>query len=284
MTHPQIAAFARLAKESVPPTRVLAGQKTLLSRGLHDIRYDAVHDEIVVTNPYAQAILTFRGNANGEEAPIRIIQGSRTQLWSNLDRVDVDPVHNEIFLPVRDAILVFSREAQGDVSPIRIIKGPDTRLTRVGSFSAGAIAVDPLHDLIVVGTNSGSTSGTRQDAGGLLLFNRTDHGNVKPRAVIHGPKTGIIRTNQISLYPPQGWIVVAQQGRAYPGVAEPEGAFVGIWSIHDQGDVPPRWKIAGPKSLLKRPRGVVLDPQNKELIVADMRLNALLTFSLPEIF
>ncbi|MCH7978935.1 MAG: hypothetical protein IH935_08165, partial [Acidobacteria bacterium] len=75
MAHPQIAAFTRLAKENEAPTRLIAGQKTLLARTMHDIRYNAIHDEFVVNNPFAQAILVFRGGADGEEAPIRVIQG-----------------------------------------------------------------------------------------------------------------------------------------------------------------------------------------------------------------
>ena len=33
---------------------------------MHDIRYDEVHDEILVPVPYGQAILTFRGVADGQ--------------------------------------------------------------------------------------------------------------------------------------------------------------------------------------------------------------------------
>ena len=33
---------------------------------MHDIRYDAIHDEFYVNNPFAYAILTFRGAADGE--------------------------------------------------------------------------------------------------------------------------------------------------------------------------------------------------------------------------
>ena len=73
-----------------------------------------------------------------------------------------------------------------------------------------------------------------------------------------------------------------------PGVEliEPEGTFIGVWSINDNGDVPPRWKIPGgtAKSVMKKPRGVVLNPKHKELIVADMRLNAVLTYYFPEAF
>jgi len=39
-----------------------------------------------------------------------------------------------------------------------------------------------------------------------------------------------------------------------------------------------------PKTTLKKPFGVVLNPKNKEVIISDMRLNGVLTFSVPEIF
>ena len=272
MAHPQIAAFTRLAKENEAPTRLIAGQKTLLARTMHDIRYNAIHDEFVVNNPFAQAILVFRGAANGEEAPIRIIQGPSTQL-RNPDRLDVDPVHNEIFVPEGgDSILVYPWEGVGDVAPIRVIRGPDTKLKGIRS-----VAVDPVRNLIIAGIDGGPRRGVD---GALVLFNRTDSGNAKPRSVISGPKTRIERLAQIRAYPPKGWIVVARHGDAM----EPEGTFVGVWSVNDNGDVPPRWAIGGPQSTLKKPRGIAFDPKNKELIVTDMRLNSVLTYYFPEMF
>ena len=80
MAHAQIAFFARLAKENTQPNRLLAGQNTLMSRTMHDIRYDPVHDEFIVNNPFAYAVLVFRGGANGQEAPVRVIQGPKTGL------------------------------------------------------------------------------------------------------------------------------------------------------------------------------------------------------------
>ncbi len=284
MAHPQIAAFARLAKENSQPTRVLAGQTTLLSRTMHDIRYDAVHDEIFVSNPFAQAILVFRGSAQGEEAPIRIIQGPNTRLEGQVDRLDVDPVHNEIYIPNHEKILVYPRDGNGDVAPIRIITGADTLLNDVES-----LAVDPIHNVIVTAgarppTAPGQTrSPADQSYGGaLLMFNRMDSGNVKPIGVIQGPKTRIVRINQIQIQATKGWIVATQPGKYEE--QEPEGVFVGVWSINDRGDVAPRWFIGGPKSQIKKPRGVALDAKNKELIVADMRLNKVLTYYFPEIF
>ena len=284
MAHPQIAAFARMAKENTLPTRSLEGQQTLLSRTMHDIRYDAIHDEIVVTSPLALAVLTFRGAANGEEPPLRVIQGPKTQLiqtdYAALDKLDVDPVHNEIFVPTLNSISVFPREANGDVPPLRVIKGTDTQLHSTW-MGGGSVAVDPVHNLIVAANSGGAGPEERElresrerSPGALLIFNRTDNGNVKPRAVIRGTQTGIVANiNQIAVYPPRGWIL-----------ATVPRSFVGIWSIDDNGDVPPRWKIAIRGRVIKSVRGVALDPKNKELIVADSELNAVLTYYFPEMF
>ena len=269
-----------MAKGGDMPKRLIAGQSTKLSRTMHDIRYDEVHDEFIVTNPFAQAIMVFAGDANGDQAPKRIIQGPKTQLTGS-DRLEVDPVHNEIFVPLGDSIAVFPRDANGDVAPLRVIKGSNTMLKQATSAS-----VDPVNNVLIVGLNSGDSgesSAGQVPNGAVLIFNRTDDGNVAPKAVIKGPKSGITRINQIAVYPPRKLFVAAQPGPIE--VMEPENAYVGIWSINDNGDVPPRYVInANAKSGMKKPRGVVLDPRHKELIIADMRLNSVLTFYFPEIF
>ncbi len=275
--------FARLADGGDAPVRALYGQASKLSRTMHDVRYDAVHDEIVVPVPYSESILTFRGEADGQEAPIRIIQGPQT--GSIGSRLDVDPIHDEIFTYTSTSIKVYPREANGDAAPIRVIEGPDTQLSAVYG-----IAVDPINDVLVVGLNSGFGTyraglGDSRDPerGAILVFNRTDSGNARPRAVIRGPKSGIVRINQMQVYPDRRLIVVAM-----PGIRdqmEPEGAFLGVWSIDDNGDVPPRWKIpANSLTMLKKPFGVVLNPEDQEVIVSDMRNQGVLVFSVPEIF
>src|SRR5581483_8542098 len=97
-----------------------------------------VHDEFMVTNPFAQAILVYPGGANGNQPPVRIIQGDKTDL-GQADRLEVDPIHNEIIIPNGNRILVYPRTASGNVAPIRVIRGPDTML-RGGT----AAAVDPV--------------------------------------------------------------------------------------------------------------------------------------------
>jgi len=248
---------------------------------MHDIRYDEVHDELLVTNPFGRAILVFRGGADGNEAPIRIIQGSKTEMGDPTryaggpDRLDVDPVHHEIFVADGEKVLVYPRTGNGNVAPIRILQGADTQLD-----NEGTLAVDPINNVIVVAQDT-VTAGSDQQAH-ILIFDRTASGNTKPRGVIHGPKTEITRINQLQIYGPKGWIVAAQPG--FIDQQRPEGVFIGIWSIHDNGDVPPRWKLGGSNTVMAKPRGVAINPKNKELLVADMRLNAVLTYYFPEIF
>ena len=267
MAHAQIAFFARLAKENTPPNRVLAGQKTLLSRTMHDIRYDAVHDEFVVNNPFAYAVLVFGGGASGEAPPKRIIQGPKTQIGGS-SRLEMDPVNNEILVPEGGRVLVFDRMANGDVAPKRILNN---------AGSGGGIAVDAVHNLLILGAG-----GNNRNPGGMRIYNRTASGDEKALRTVSGPKSGIIRALQMQVIPSTGWIVVTQPGES--GTFDPGGTFVGIWSINDNGDVPPRWKLAGPKSTLIKPRGVAVIPQHKEIIVADMSLNSVLVYSFPEIF
>ncbi len=236
MAHPQIALFARLADGDEKPRRVIEGQKTLLGRTMHAIDYDAIHDEIILPQPFAQSILTFRGSASGEEAPIRVLQG------------------------------------------------PDTRIADTGPGSVGqhALAVDSVNNLLVVANER--HEGTVKVVE-LLIFNSTDQGNVKPRAVISGPKTGLT-SSRVRIY--KDWIVVSQDGyqvdeiKLTGMVRTP--SWVGIWSIHDNGNVAPRWTIGGPGGMLRKPRGIAFDPENKTVMVSDKLLNAVMTYSVPEIF
>jgi hypothetical protein len=279
VAHPQIAVFPRLGDGNAQAVRRIEGQKTMLARSMHSIFYDAVHDEIIVPNSFSNAVFTFRGGANGEEAPIRVIQGLKTGLVYT-DQLDADPIHNEIFVPMRGeqggVIHVFDRTAQGNVAPIRILGGPDAGL------SGGGIAVDPEHDLLLAGGR-----------GGLRIFNRTDSGNVKPlRIVTGGPKSGTTGPSAPVMVPGTRMFIASTRkfGAARKTVedtnnfqsAEEAQSFLGVWSIDDDGDVAPRWTIA--HNILTEVRNLAVDPKHKTVIVADKGLNAILTFSFPEAF
>ena len=185
---------------------------------MHDIRYNEVNDEIIVPNPFA------------------------------------------------NALLVFSLDANGDVAPLRAIRGPDTQI------AGQSLAIDPINNLIAVTGRERS----------ILIFDRTANGNVKPLRIIKGNNTQIDRINQMAIYPQGKLLVAAMPGRQ--GDVEPPRVFVGMWSLDDDGDVAPKWTINGDQSTLRKPFAVALNPDHKELYVTDMRLNGVLTFSVPEIF
>ena len=105
-----------------------------------------------------------------------------------------------------------------------------------------------------------------QDAGPTVGFDR--------------PPVRILRSFQI--YAPKGWIVSAMQGGS-----------IGVWSVNDNGDVPPRWKIPVNQLTGYTASRIDLDPVHKEMLLScagqrsrprDGIANAVLTFSWPEIF
>lgn len=273
------------------PVRRILGQNTRLGRTMHGIAYNVARDEIVVPNPLAAAILIFRGGASGDEAPIRIIQGPRTKLMYP-HSVTLDPEGREIFVadPRRRAILVFPVEANGDVPPVRVIEGPKTGLRYL-------VGIGVEGDLVAVASSSLSPQES-----GVLLFHRTDSGDVSPQAVISGPRTGltspwglqiargkIVVTNASFLYsPPYAGAEVRKAVAALGRLPSPwkpgEEAFIGVWEVGDRGDVPPRLKIQGPLSGLLNPAGLAVNPRAGEVYVTDSGLNGFAVFLIPEAF
>jgi hypothetical protein len=253
-----------MANGSEAPVRRIYGQASMLGRSMHDIRYNEVDDEIVVPGR-ASSILVFRGGAHGQEAPIRVIRGPNAQPEGS--RLAIDTVHREIFSFGRGGIQVFPLDGNGNVPPMRVISGADTQ----GPNSS--IAVDPVNNLIATVGRGGKS---------ILVFNRTDNGNVKPRNVIRGPRTEIDRINQMQIYPEKKLVIIAMPGEQL--LMEPPRTFVGAWSLDDNGDLPPRWKIEGDGTTIKKAFAVVLNPKNKEVYVTDMRLNGVLTFFAPQLF
>jgi hypothetical protein len=245
---------------------------TQLGRTMHGIAYDAARDEVYVPQPFAQALLTFRGAASGDEKPIRVIQGSQTRL-SNTDKVENDPVNNELLVSEDGVILIFDRTANGNVPPKRV-------LTMDGDIDIDAVSVDYVHNVIIAANPGGSKE---EKFPRLLFLNRAGDGVVKPVRVVGGKKTLLTGTFGMRGYAPKGLVLVAMPGPSTSGAHDP--SFIGVWSTtQDDGDVAPRWTIGGPFGELKQPRGIDLDVKGQNVIISDKVLNAVLTYHFPEIF
>jgi DNA-binding beta-propeller fold protein YncE len=275
---PQIAIFPRLADVNTPPISALEGQKTMISRTMHALEYDRIHDELVVNSPLNGAILTFRGGATGEEPPVRMILGPKTQIqgtaYDGNDKMAMDPVNGEIYIGVatsggagKGQILVFDRLANGDAAPKRILGGPDTGFTFPTARGQGFphMVIDPVRNLLIVSTG-----------GSMMVFDRTASGNAKPKFIIQGKETmlgggangGSVRVTE------KGWIVVGC-----------DRGSVCAFSINDSGNVAPHWKIPVAQIAGVGLGGqLTLDPFHKELIVPNGGRNVVMTFSWPEVF
>ena len=271
VAQPRISMFSASADKNAAPTRIIEGQKTLLNRTVHAIAYDDIHDEIVVQSNIGQAVVTYRGGANGDEAPIRVIQGPKT-LLRDPQTIFIDPVNNEIYalnMGTDDTLLVYDRMANGDVAPKRVLKSP-------GAI-AGVGAVDPVSNLLfLAGRNEG-----------ILVYSRTASGTTPPlRTIGGGPVSGLMRPGRIIVHPPTRSVIVtsaAGQGtRDEATMNLTPTAYIGVWDQNDSGDVAPKWTIA--KGYIYMPRGLTIDPKKKTVIVSDKYMNSVMTFSLPELF
>lgn len=217
----------------------------------HQIGIDSLHDEIVAPNPFAQAILFFRGAVNGEEAPVRVIQGPQTKL-AYVDNVAVDPPHGEVVVAqtLTDSVLVFNRLPGGDVAPVRILHGPHTKLEQPWKAS-----VDPVNDLIAVTTKTS-----------ILFFNRTDNGDVAPKWAIEGPHLREMSPRILTpvLYPEGKRVFVTMRIRHAGDTA------IGVWKYGDTGDVPP-WGVikssAQTRLNVLTNGGLTINPQGREVMV-----------------
>jgi DNA-binding beta-propeller fold protein YncE len=286
VTQPRIAVFARLANGDAAPTRLITGQNTQLGRTIHGLAYDPARDEIVAPNALADAVLVFRAGASGGEHPLRVIQGPHTHLVTP-HAVSLDLQNGEILVASLTGrrINVFRRDADGDATAVRVIEGPKTELGHVVG-----LAVDPERNLLAV-------ANTHE----ILIFNRTDNGDVPPRARIAGPKTGITDEPwQMEFYKSRIYLAASNHfhQNLYEGVTlRPEAkevpddpwlnpvlGFLGVWKITDNGDVAPLAMIRGPFSGLLHPVGLALNPKAGEIYLSDSVKNGVLSFLVPQFF
>lgn len=292
------------------PDRTIEGQQTHLSRTMHGLAFDAVHDEIIVPVALSGAVLVFKGDARGDQLPVRIIQGSHTGLIRP-QTVEVDPVNGEIVAADSSsrAILVFDRLANGDVAPKRKIGGLKTDFRDIVG-----VAVDPVHNVIVAANRSAG------GPNGLYIFDRLADGDVAPIRHIGGPNTGVIgRFRQLKLDTDRGMIYVAVQafrrqmatpqkeadlytnekalaalraqearsGDREDDAVDSEGGgdtagFIGAWAITDDGDVAPRMIIRGQATRAGGFGGVAVNPKNGE--VYGVGSNAVMSYLVPNFF
>ena len=217
---------------------------------MHGIFYDHVHDEIVVPVALGGAVLTLPGGADGGDPPMRVLQGPNTGIVQP-DTLYVDVAHDEMIVD------------SGDDSGARCSRGRRRVTWRRSAGSAGrrrtisniyGMTVDASRNLIIVANRV--ESGGRESSDGILIFNRTDNGDVAPqasdrrartpassRSARSSPTRSAGRSSSRSRTTSR--TTTRRTSRPSPWDPDKTG-FIGVWSITDNGDVPPRGVIKGP--------------------------------------
>ena len=117
------------------------------------------------------------------------------------------------------------------------------------------MAVDPVNKALLVARN------------GILIFDSTANGNVKPLRVITGGGAGA------------GRALAAYNGLVFGGTRD---GVVGVWNVNDNGDVAPRFRIG--TGVLLEVRGIAVDAKNQTVIITDKELNSVISYYVPEVF
>jgi len=155
------------------------------------------------------------------------------------------------------------------VAPSRRIGGPNSEVNNIYGLAA-----DSKRDCIIV-ANRVESAAVRPTMR-FWVFNRTDNGDRSrgrrsraayrdhqdPQVFVDEDPRPDLRDNQEQL---RG--VQRRRSTAVP-VGSDRTGFIGVWSIDDNGDVPPRGVIKGQPPAWSRPAGVAINPKHHESMLS----------------
>jgi choice-of-anchor A domain-containing protein len=228
--------------------RRIAGPNTGLVRPT-GVAVDEVNAELYVANDFGNSVTVYGLLADGDIAPARMLAGSATGLGGPVG-VAVDPVTNELFVANyrvdgSGSITVFARTASGNTAPLRTIQGNATGLNL-----PQALSLDPVYGEIFVASSGFTTA----NVGAILVFRRTDSGNVAPLRKIEGASTGLCNPVGLALSVSRDELAVANSNFGSGSCDE----SVTTYAAGDSGNSAPLRVLAGEVSSLSHPTGVAI--------------------------
>lgn len=246
-----VTVYPPTAVGNATPSRTIAGSNTGFNTP-EAVFADTVNNELYVADFQAKSIRVFALNATGNASPIRtLIDGPNSGISQVRDMV-VDTVHNELIVDsINSSIRVFSRTASGDAVPLRTISGANTKLNNPVS-----IAFDSVADELFV--DSYDVAGPNLP--GILVFNRTDSGNVAPKRLIAGTNTQFGNyTNYVTVDRTNGEVLA--EGNSGLGVV--------VFNLTDSGNVAPKRNLTGAATGFSSVGGIIVDNANSRLIATN---------------
>jgi len=184
------------------------------------------------------------GAIGGELEPVRTVYDP----FPTFDGLAVDPVNGRVVMSDenRHGLLSYDRSAGGSsdavTEPIRHVFGPRTRI----GFAAG-VAVDPRRQEMYTVNNDGGDQ--------LLVYPYEAHGNVEPKRYLRVPH--------------QSWGVSLSNERDEVALSVQQSNSIVVYGREARGLDEPRRTVAGLRTLLHDPHGIVLDGVHGEIVTAN---------------
>jgi DNA-binding beta-propeller fold protein YncE len=271
-----------------PPLRMIHDPYAAFSA----VWVDPIRNEVAVADENLFAIMVYDRLDNTPAGidmtkPKRIIQGRKTNIQFACG-IYIDPGTGEIYglnNDTQDKVVIFGREAQGDVAPDRMLQPPHAPFGIAADEDAGHFYLTIQHSHSVVVYRKGA--GGDDDPIRLLQGNRTQLAD--PHGIALDTKNklmfvsnhGSVRTlsaggNRGAEAARQNW----PNQRTDVGSGRIIGSSITVYPLDAQGDMEPMRVIKGPRTELNWPIGMAVDPDRKELFVANDAGDSVLVFSL----
>ena len=244
-----IHVFSRTDSGSVAPAAIITSSDITF---LHDIAYDPVRDELLVSasrSDFSSGILAFPAASSGPSSPTRVLAGAQTRFGD--PTLAVDSLNDLLYTVDGDGtvrVFPLGFGASPNIAPVRTLGGPSTQL----SYSNGVThiaALDTARNQLVV-----------QNGSRILVFDAAASGNTAPLSAISSASSGVESPAGISVDPSRGEIFVANQWPA---------DYVSTHRRSAMGDAPPLRTLRTPSNLTNgQTADVFFDAAHDELIVA----------------
>ncbi len=251
---------ANNGSEVTRPLGQLIGPATHMS-GMSGVAVDPVRKRFYgIETDVGNNVASFSYKDRGDAKPLRAL-AIPIGGWG----IALNPAGDEMVVSIEDndELMVFPREAQGLDKPLREIRGLHTIL----ADPKGVFWDDKNHEIVAASVGNWARSHWDPDYTGggeyrppsIVVFDEKANGNVRPKRIIQGDKTGLDFPHGVTVDNVHDEIAVANDG----------DNSVLIFARTANGNVPPIRAIKGPHTGVERPMGVAFDVANDELWVAN---------------
>jgi DNA-binding beta-propeller fold protein YncE len=261
----RMEVFPYDAEGNVKPKRIL-----FVPHGSWGVALNRLRKEIAITVEHANTVVVYRRDSSLGEAPLRVLHGPNTGLddphgivfdenhneisvanhgnWAPLTRAESlqgEPKGGRFDLP---SITTYAGEAAEDESPVRRIQGKHTEL----NWPMG-LSLDPVHDEIAVASYGNDS---------VLIFHRTDRGDVVPARIIRGNRTALAGPMGVSVDTKNDeiWVTNYREHTALVFARTAQGNVAPIRVLHN---APPHTPAVG----FGNPGAVAYDSKRDQILV-----------------